>query len=52
MSSPILDRESANNNGFHGDPRVVIEELDDELTQDGEREFGEDDEQQQPTPPD
>jgi hypothetical protein len=39
MNNQTADRESGNGNGFHGDRRVVLEELDDEFEGDGEREF-------------
>jgi len=39
MNNQTADRESDNGNGFHGDRRVVLEELDDEFDGDGEREF-------------
>src|SRR6266540_3878321 len=44
MNNQTVDRESGNGNGFHGDQRVVLEELDDEIEGDGEREFAGDDE--------
>src|SRR5216684_5050436 len=44
MNNQTGDRESRNGNGFHGDRRVVLEELDDEIAGDGEREFVGDDE--------
>ncbi len=44
MNNQTADRESGNGNGFHGDRRVVLEELDDEIEGDGEREFAGDDE--------
>ncbi len=39
MNNQTADRESGNGNGLHGDRRVVLEELDDEIEGDGEREF-------------
>lgn len=39
MNSQTADREWGHGNGFHGDGRVVLEELDDEIEGDGEREF-------------
>jgi len=44
MNNQTADRESGNGNGFHGDRRVVLEELDDEIEGDEEREFAGDDE--------
>ncbi len=44
MNNQTADRESGNGNGFHGDRRVVLEELDDEIEGDGELEFAGDDE--------
>jgi len=44
MNNQTADRESGNGNGFHGDRRVVLEELDDEIDGDGELEFAGDDE--------
>src|SRR6266540_246711 len=44
MNNQTADRESGSGNGFYGDRRVVLEELDDEFEGDGEREFVGDDE--------
>lgn len=43
MSTSIGNRESDKSTGFRGDRRLVIEDIDDELTVDTECEFGEED---------